>query len=229
MTSQSSPSPLKVGIWGLVFLWIVARGAISPNILKKHSEPLKHPFWQVGHFLKWVSLDVSWIYSLQHWDYCAARVIKKNQRFEECQGPYLTGWLRLILKVDPWHYPSYNAGAIALSVMHDAIIPASRLFHQAFWYYPKDWKILYKAAYHAFYEEKDTLKGALLMQLAAQNGAPSWVYHLAARFYAHNHRWDLLEALIWEAQQAGLPQPLIKAILDLEKHRQPAQENPQEF
>jgi hypothetical protein len=163
----------------LTLSWFIKSQPESSFSIQENLLPGSH--WNKFHFGFQYSLsDLLWLRGVQDLDYCENRDIHKN-----CVGKvWLFEVLNLATLLDPWYHEVYEAGAIGLSVVISDIKGASMIFDRAFRYYPHDWGILYKAAYHAVYEEKDKSKGARLLEQAARTGAPAWVFALASRIYS---------------------------------------------
>ena len=123
--------------------------------------------------------DLGWLRSIQDFDFC-----EKTGQQKKCreQG-WLYQMLETVTELDPRYVAPVSFGGLALSVVLSDISGASRIFDKGVERFPRNWVIAYKAAYHALYEEKNTSKAAALMEKAARNGAPDWVYALAARLY----------------------------------------------
>jgi len=148
--------------------------------------------------------DGFWVRAIQDFDYCEQPIAKQL-----CQG---RGWLYQTLDVttdlDPDFRMAYSAGAMALSVIVSDLDGASLLFDKAVAHFPHDWIILYKAAYHALYEEKNQAKAAVLMEQAARNGAPSWVFQLAGRLYTRSGQREMAERLLNELRAQGVDETI---------------------
>ncbi|MFN7728570.1 MAG: hypothetical protein ACK5P7_05395 [Bdellovibrio sp.] len=144
--------------------------------------------------------DLLWIRTLQDFDYCE-KALGKNL----CQG---RGWLfqtlDLTTQLDPEFRMAYSAGGAALSVIVSDVPGASQIFDKGTRAFPQDWVLAYKAAYHALYEEQDTLKAANLMKKAAERGAPDWVYILSGRLYTDAGKRELAERVLSEMRALGL-------------------------
>lgn len=155
-----------------------------------------------------VVADFLWIRSIQDFDYCEsieAKNVCKNK-----------SWLYQMLDVATDLSPSfrvvYSAGSLALSVIISDIYGASLLFDKGVAQYPNDWPILYRAAYHALYEEKDLPKAASLLQRAGRYGAPEWVYTLAGRLYSDSGRLDLARAVLLEMKASNVEEGFTKRL-----------------
>jgi hypothetical protein len=99
---------------------------------------------------------------------------------------------------------AFSAGTLALSIIVSDIPGASLLFDKAVVHFPHDWPILYRAGYHAVFEENDYEKGARLVEQAARHGAPEWTFSLAARLYAKAGRKELIEGLLHFLEAEGV-------------------------
>ena len=124
--------------------------------------------------------DGMWIRAIQDFDYCEEEISHQN-----CRG---NGWLAKMLdaitNLAPQFRMPYATGGLALTVIISDYAGASIIFDKAVKAFPNDWPILYRAAYHALYEEKDKSKAARLLIRSAQNGGGEWFYNLAATLYS---------------------------------------------
>lgn len=149
--------------------------------------------------------DILWIRAIQDFDYC-----EKPQRKDLCEG---NGWLSqtldLVTELSPSFRMAYSAGGMALTILISDYSGASKLFDKAVQRFPTDWVILYKAAYHVLYEEKDKAKAAYLMERAARNGAPDWVFSLANRLYTESGQKEVAIRLIQSLEEDGYDERLI--------------------
>lgn len=102
----------------------------------------------------------------------------------------IKGWsfrlLDAITNLAPRFRMPYALGAPTLSVLVDDHIGAKIIFDKGVEAFPKDWSILYRAAYHYLFELNDPASAADLMNRAAKAGAPYWVQSLAARLYTQS-------------------------------------------
>jgi len=164
------------------------------------------PYLRFLHFgFKYLMSDLLWLRGIQDLDYCETKDIQKI-----CVGKvWLFEVLNLSTLLDPWYHQVYSGGAIGLSVIISDIKGAGILFDRALRYYPRDWRLLYKAAYHALYEEKDQLKGARLLEQAARSGAPEWVYALATRIYSEQGQRELALRILYDAESLGIPESVL--------------------
>ena len=152
--------------------------------------------------------DLFWIRSIQDFDYCEKKVSENI-----CQGnSWLYQTLDLITELSPFFRMAYSAGGMALTIVISDIPGASKLFDKAVRNFPNDWSINYKAAYHAIYEEKDNAKAARLMESAARNGAPDWVYSLSAKLYTEAGKREMAERLLAEMEHTELDPAILEAM-----------------
>lgn len=163
-------------------------------------------FWSPGHFeipksliappphIEFFSFgfqpqlaDSLWVRAIQDFDYCEEPLGKQL-----CKGKsWLYQMLDTITNLDPNYKMAYSRGALALTVVISDIEGASLFYDKAVKQYPYDWPLLYQAAYHALYEEKNKEKAANLMMRAGQNGAEPWVFSLATRLYTDAGKREL--------------------------------------
>src|SRR3989344_3695025 len=121
--------------------------------------------------LKVASSDSFWLRAIQDFDFCSAHI---NDR--ECHGKsWLFHVLDLVTDLDPRFYYAFYAGGLDLTVVISDYEGASKIFDKGVPLYPKKWRFLYAAGYHAYFEEKNKVKAGKLFFQAAENGAPEWL------------------------------------------------------
>lgn len=217
MTNQKPNLSVANKVWrtagaGTLFLLTVAAIVFTRIDIEEESfdrpRELVSPPKSLAHFAfghHEVLADLLWIRALGDFDYCEK---KRNER--DCENnSWLYHMLDLITDLSPYFRLAYSAGGMALTVIVSDIKGASMFFDKATERLPKDWVILYKAAYHFIYEDKNLPKAASLVERAARNGAPDWVYSLAARLYSEGGRKMMALRLIEELQQSGFSQDVI--------------------
>ena len=142
--------------------------------------------------------DLLWVRAIQDFDYCENEIAKQR-----CQGnSWLYKMLDTITQLDPEYRMPYAVGALALSVIISDIEGASALFDKAVIHYPNDWRILYRAGYHALLEEKNNLKAAERFDRCATYGGPIWLKGLAGRLYNKAGHAEDVQRLIDEMSQS---------------------------
>lgn len=143
--------------------------------------------------------DSFWIRAIQDFDYCE-NSLKQNL----CKG---NGWLAQMLdtitNLAPDYQIVYRTGAMALTILVSDYEGASRIFDKGVKLYPKDDRLLLRAAYHAMIEEKNAPKAAGLLIQAAKNGGVPWYYNLAARLYSESGKKELAVSLYKELEDSG--------------------------
>jgi hypothetical protein len=149
--------------------------------------------------------DNLWIRVIQDIDYC-----EKQISTNVCRGK---GWVARMLdavtNLSPKIYFAYSVGAIALSVIVSDIQGATLLFDKGTKQFPNKWPLLYRAAYHAIYEEKNNAKAAELLEQAGRVGAPEWVFSLAAKLYDENGKREMGLNLLREMEAENADPKLI--------------------
>jgi hypothetical protein len=151
---------------------------IAPKVYDRTdyiSPPLEIKYLGAG-FSTQIS-DSFWLRAIQDFDFCDQ---KKNQ--EECLGKsWLFNVINLTVDLDTKFKEAYYFGGIALTVLISDYVGATVIFDKGVEFFPKDWNLLYLAAYHVYFHEKDKLKASKLYLAAAENGAPEWVRLMAGR------------------------------------------------
>lgn len=137
--------------------------------LNKVAPPLEIMYLSAG-FRSQMS-DTAWLRSVQDTEYC-----EKTLQDSNCVGQsWFFNLINLVVELDPLFSEAYYFGGLSLTVFIRDIPGASIIFDKATRQFKYDWPILYLAAYHALFEEKDKLKASRLYLAAANNGAPAWV------------------------------------------------------
>lgn len=201
--SASWKSPAQAGLFVFLLAGFVFTGEKTRETFENAGRDLVAPPPGLERFtfgFRHAMADTFWVRSIQDFDYCEQEIRKQL-----CRG---RGWLYqtldMVTTLDGRFRMAYSAGGMALSVIISDIQGASLLFDKAVQNFPEDWIILYKAAYHALYEEKDAAKAARLMQAAAEHGAPDWVYVLAGRLYTEAGRRELAVRVLEQMKSLGL-------------------------
>lgn len=136
--------------------------------------------------------DLFWIRTIQDFDYCDSPAGKAPAGFILCSGnSWLYQQLNVVTMLSPDFRMPYATGGLALSVLITDIEGASKFFDKGVAAFPTDWRIHYRAAYHAMIEEKKPLKAAHLLTVAARNGGPQWIYALAGRMFVEGGAEEL--------------------------------------
>ncbi len=157
-----------------------------------------------------VAGDLLWIRALQDFDYCDQKLTSKV-----CKGSsWLYKMLNAVTDLSPSFRIAYAAGALALTVIISDIDGATKIFDKGVKAFPKDWPILYRAAYHYMYEVKDNKRAAELLIEAGKNGAPSWVFSLAGRLYSDAGSLELAEMVLQDMISTHQDPNLIKRLQD---------------
>lgn len=220
MVSASSLS-LKNQIYAKIpglCLGIFAFMGIGFSVLKwKTPENIKSEFLTppqgIEHFsfgYAETTADVLWIRSVQDFDFCEKKIFENY-----CvNSSWLYKMLEAITNLSPQFRMPYASGALALTVIISDVDGATKIFDKGVKAFPKDWPILYRAAYHYLYEVKDKKRAAELLVQAGQNGAPPWVFNLAGRLYTDEGSAELAEAVLQEMIETEQDPSFIKRLKD---------------
>lgn len=191
-----------VGI-GLSLNWQTENLDYKPQYVAPPKE-LVHFHFGFNHIMA----DSLWIRSLQDTSYCDSPLSENI-----CKGrSWLFHIFDVITDLDPHFQIVYRIGGLVLSVIISDIDGATALFDKGVRIYPKDWRLTYRAAYHAIYEEKNKAKAAELLKLSAQNGAPPWVYSLAGRMWVDSGHDELAQALLKEMKENKVESDIIQRL-----------------
>ncbi|WP_413944808.1 tetratricopeptide repeat protein [Bdellovibrio sp. HCB-162] len=177
---------------------------------KRHLIPPPPMIERISFGYSEVIADSLWIRSLQDFSYCDHEIAKNVCR----NNSWLYKMMDSITNLSPNFRIAYAAGALALTVVITDVEGATKIFEKGVKAFPRDWPILYRAAYHYLYEVNDKKKAAELLVQAGQNGAPPWVFTLAGRLYSDSGHIELAESLLQEMIRNEQDPTLIKRLQD---------------
>lgn len=203
---------ILLGTFALALLLWASHFEKTQNITTSTQRSLIAPPMYVEHLVfgySEVVADLMWIRAVQDFDYC------ERSENNVCVGrTWLYAMLDAITNLSPHFRIPYAAGGLALTVIISDIDGATKIFDKGVKAFPKDWPILYRAAYHYLYEVKDKKRAAELLIQAGHNGAPSWVFSLAGRLYTDAGAKDLAKALLQQMIEEGQDPKIIKRLQD---------------
>lgn len=191
------------------FLWAFSNSS-APTV-NKASRPLLTPPSNLHHFTfgyQEAGADMMWIRAVQDFDYCDHQKDKNICKDES----WLFSMLDTITNMSPSFRMAYAAGGLALTVIITDVKGATKIFDKGVAAFPKDWPILFRAAYHYLYEENDKKRAAELLIQAGKNGAPPWVYSLAGRLYSDEGDSVLAEKVLQDMVSSGQSEEFIKRL-----------------
>jgi tetratricopeptide (TPR) repeat protein len=168
--------------------------------------------------------DSLWLRLIQDLDHCDTAQLSDGQtpkKLCDIDRGWVFQMLDGITTIAPKFRAPYAFGATALSVLVNDREGAKVIFDRALVQFPNDWSLEYKAAYHYLYEMKDQKKAADLLIQAGKNGAPGWVYSLAAQLYTAEGQARLaksvLEGVINEDPDARFAPRLRERLQEIDK------------
>lgn len=153
--------------------------------------------------------DSLWMRAVQDFDYC-------NKRISEnvCEGnSWLFSVLDLSSTLDPKLEPvMYQTGGLALSILVGDVEGGAKIFQRGIRVHPGNWEIIYAAAYHALYEEKNKFKASKLYLRASEIGAPGWTQVLAARLASDEGESEFADKILENMIAQNKDEKLIKRL-----------------
>lgn len=150
--------------------------------------------------------DIFWVRSLQDFDFCE-KFISENT----CKGnSWLFHMLNAVVTLDPSYRIAYSAGGLALTIIISDYAGASKIFDKGVKAFPEDWPLLFRAAYHALYEERDFAKASDLFKRAGQFGGPAWTQSLANRLQTKAGQVEVGERLLADLIKRNEDETVIK-------------------
>ena len=136
--------------------------------------------------------DVFWLRSVQDTQYCEENIDEKT-----CTGKsWFFNVINLVVELEPNFSEAYYYGGLSLTVLISDYEGASVIFDKGTAMFKYEWPMLYLAAYHALFEEKNKTKAAKLYLKAADNGAPPWVRLSAGKLAAEGGELDSAEEIL---------------------------------
>lgn len=135
--------------------------------------------------------DALWLRLIQNFDDCSRFFSDSSNSFSieeidelsgrvRCKRSWTFRMLDSITDLAPRFRIPFATGGLVLSVLLDDYEGAKVIFDKAVIQFPKDWPILYRAAYHYLLDLKQPERAAELMLQAADHGAPYWLRFTAA-------------------------------------------------
>jgi tetratricopeptide (TPR) repeat protein len=155
-----------------------------------------------------VIADSIWIRTVQDLDFCEQSIAENTCK----NNSWLYHMVDTVTNLSPKFRLAYAVGGLSLTILISDIEGATKIFEKSVKAFPKDWPILYRAAYHYLYEVKDNKRAAELLIQAADNGAPTWTRTLAGRLYTDSGNIDLAEKLLQDMKDSNQDQTLIKRL-----------------
>lgn len=214
-----------VGI-ALITLTPLAKPPVSERNFLVPPADLKH--FVLGY--REIVADTIWLRLIQDIDRCEIYLDQRGQPMSSEKelgkgarcGDTDKGWayhmLDAVTQLAPKFRAPYIHGAPTLSVLVHDREGARLLFDRGIENFPTDWSLLYYAGYHYMTMMGDVERAAELLVAAGKNGAPAWVYSLAARLYTKDGQVafakSVLEQMI-EADPDGRFTPRLKEQLEL--------------
>lgn len=185
---------------------MVAEPYQKANRIHYFKVPEKLEHFVFGHHE--IVADWLWLRAIQDMDIC-----EKNKDVNLCKGEsWLFRMLRKITDLSPYSRQVYAVGAVSLSVLTGDQVGARFLFDKGIEYFPKDWPILYRAAYFYLYEDFEPELAADLLRKTAASGGPPWTAKLADRVENPETRREIAELLIKDLEASQVPAEVIKKI-----------------
>lgn len=189
--------------------------------------------------------DLFWLRVLQKFDYCenedSPRALNQGLDIEaildyemppsRCHKGWVFQMIDRITDLSPSFRYAYAAGASLLSIAVDDREGARIIFEKAMRKFPKDWSIIYRAAYHYLFEIQNGSRAAILMEAAAKNGAPGWVISLSSRIHTKMGKVELgitvLQDFLKKNPDTSFKEYILRRISVLEKEAsEPSQRKP---
>lgn len=152
--------------------------------------------------------DALWIRAIQDLDTCEKLAssrsgINTSMVVDRGGGKCNKGWvyhmIDAITDLDPRFYDPYLTGATMMSVLIEDRDGAKRIFEKGMAQFPKDWQLPFRASYHYLLEMNEPVSAADALVRAGKNGAPVWVFGLAAKLYNEKARAMLAKSVLEEA------------------------------
>lgn len=178
----------------------------------RFDEPYIAPPKAIQHLTAGFKVQVAdslWMRAVQDFDYCSKR-IEENV----CEG---NSWLYSVLDLastldSRLEIVMYHTGGLALSILITDVEGAANIFARGMRVYPDSKHIVYAAAYHALFEEKNKKKASKLYLRASQLGAPDWTQILAARLASESGDNEFADKILEDMIAQNQDEKLIKRL-----------------
>lgn len=160
--------------------------------------------------------DVFWIRVVQDLSVCEKAIdsIAGSNAGVACDKGWVFQMLDLITDLAPRFRMPYYYGATNLSVLVNDAQGAKIIFDKGVRQMPNSWDVAYRAAYHYMLELKDREGAAKLLIQAGKNGAPEWVFSLAARLYTEEGKAFLAKSVLEDLLKSDPDGPGSKRLRD---------------
>lgn len=150
--------------------------------------------------------DLLWLRAIQDFDYCEQLITERDCKNKS----WLFKILNAVTELSPDFLIAHRYGALALSVVVSDVQGATIIWDKAVDRFPKSWAIPYNAGTHAILEEKNPAKAAKYYEIAAQRGAPPWLYSLSAKLYSETGQKEAALKLYQQSVEDGVPPEILK-------------------
>lgn len=195
----------------ILITWLSSHVIFSKSY-DRFNEPYIPPPQAIRHLTAGFHIQLAdsfWLRAVQDFDYCSKKISENL-----CEGnSWLYSILDLATTLDSGFEPTmYQTGGLALSVLVSDVEGASKIFSRAMRVHPDNWQILYGAAYHALYEEKDKKKASKLYLRAFEKGAPSWTQVLAGRLASEGGDSEFAERILEDMIAQNKDENLVKRL-----------------
>lgn len=201
---------ISLGIFVLI-TWLSSHVFFSKSY-NRFQEPYIPPPKAIQHLTAGFKIQVAdslWLRAVQDFDYCGKRIEE-----HVCEGnSWLFSVLDLSSTLDPRLEPvMYQTGGLALSILVGDVEGGAKIFERGTRVYPDHWHIIYAAAYHALFEEKNKKKASKLYLRASEKGAPPWTQVLAARLAADEGESEFATKILEDMIAQNKDESLIKRL-----------------
>ena len=187
----------------------------------KVAPPIEIQYLSAG-MLSQVS-DSFWLRAIQDIEYCEKMVGQGV-----CEGKsWFFNVINLVVELDKQFIEAYYFGGLSLTVFINDVPGASIIFDKGVSIFKYEWPLLYLAAYHALFQEKDKLKASKLYLRAGENGAPPWVRlsagKLAAQGGDEQAAVEILEQLIRVEADPSWIKKMQEQLAEIKKKNPPSE------
>jgi len=164
--------------------------------------------------------DAFWLRAIQDMEYCDQMVTEGT-----CLGKsWLFNVVNLTVELDPSFTEAYYYGGLSLTILVGDVPGATIIFDKGTEHFKHDWPLLYAAAYHALFEQKNKLKAAKLYLMAANNGAPPWVRLAAGKLAVEGGDQEAAKEILEQMIRSEQDPRWIKQLNEKLQEKGPAKE-----
>lgn len=144
-------------------------------------------------------------------------VLERKLPKSTCDEGWVFQMLDVITDLTPDFETVYTDGGVMLSVLVDDRMGAKKIFDKGLEYYPENWRLIYRSAYHELFEMQNADTASMLLKRAGERGAPKWVFSLSAKLLTRIGQAEFAKTIlesVLERDRGGVYEERLRAELE---------------